>query len=123
MVPFTLQIESKDHPISLVAEQMDRMADEEGFVGFDIRAAERRAVVFVNIEDQLPPLPRTAQAAEAYFEAVHYPEQLPVFSFSEDFTQDEVRLIGNAIRQHIRRHIFLFNKFINNPHEPACDEE
>jgi len=114
MVPFTVEIELKDQPVSLVVEQLDHLADEEGFVRFDIHTADRRAVLFINIEDQLPPPPLTAQAAEAYFESVHYPEQLPVFSFSEDFTPDEVDLIGNAVRQHLRRHDPLFNKFIND---------
>lgn len=99
MVPFQVAIELEEQPVSLLVEQLDQLADEEGFVRFDVRAAERRAVIFVNTEDNLKP-PLTPQEAEVYFEAIHYPEQEAAFSFSGDFTPAEVRLIGQAIREH-----------------------
>lgn len=113
MVPFNVEIELENTPVSLTVEQLDRLADEDGFIRFDVRAGERRAVIYVNVEDQLSP-PATAQDAEAYFEAVHYPETLPAFSTDDEFTADEVKLIANAIRQY-NRHLArcYFDRFIS----------
>lgn len=113
MVPFQIDLELEHTPVSLTVEQLDRLADEDGFIRFDVRAGERRAVIFVNVEDQLSP-PATAQEAEAYFEAVHYPESLPAFSTADEFTTDEVKLIANAIREYNRQLVrFYFNQFMS----------
>jgi hypothetical protein len=101
MVPFHLELELENRLVTLTAEQLDRLADEDGFIRFDVRSSERRAVIHVNMEDQ-PVSFTTAQDAEAYFEAVHYPETLPAFSTDDDFTADEVRLIAKTIRQYNR---------------------
>lgn len=112
MVPFNLEIEIENKPEELNIEQLDRLADEDGFVRFDVTAGERRAVIYVNVEDQLAP-PVTPQNAETYFDAVHYREQQPAFSIDGDFTTDEVRVIGNAIRQYNRELRLMFNQFMN----------
>lgn len=80
MVPFNLTIELQNIPCDLLAEQLDRLADEDGFIRFDVTCGERRSVIYVNVENDLPLV--TPQNAEAYFEAVNYPEQ--VSAMSED---------------------------------------
>ncbi|NOW96094.1 hypothetical protein [Mucilaginibacter sp. SG564] len=53
-----------------------------------------------------------AQEAEAYFEAVHYPEHLLAFSIEDDFASEEIQIIANAIRQYNRKLRCMFNKFM-----------
>lgn len=98
MVPFSIEIEWKDKAVSLFAEQLDHLADEEGFIRFDVRSEQRRAVIFVNIEEQAQG-PVVQQDLENYFEALHHPAQPGAFSFDETFTKDEVERIGKAIRE------------------------
>jgi len=112
MVPFNLEIQLSGKPVIINAEQLDRLADDEGYIRYDVREGKRRAVVYVNVEDQTMPL-ETVQDAEAYFEAVHYPEHLPAFSIEDDFASEEIQIIGNAIRQYNRKLRFMFNKFMN----------
>lgn len=113
MVPFQIDLELAANPVNLTVEQLDRLADEDGFIRFDVTCGGRRSVIFVNVENDLPLV--TPQDAEAYFEAAHYPEQLPAFSIDEDFTPDEVQVIGNAIRQYNKKLRFSFNKFMSRP--------
>jgi hypothetical protein len=111
MVPFNLELELAGKALIVSVEQLDQLADDEGYIRYDITEDLRQAVVYVNVEDQLLPL-ETAQDA-AYFEAVHYPEHLPAFSLEDDFTTAEVNTIANAIRQYNRKLRFMFNKFMN----------
>lgn len=99
MVPFSIEIEWKDKAVSLVAEQLDNLADEEGFIRFDVRTAQRRAVIFVNIEEQVQ-FPVIPQEPDSYVEAMQYPEQPGAFSFDETFGKAEVALIGKSIWEH-----------------------
>lgn len=101
MVPFNVELELGNKALTITAEQLDRLADEDGFIRFDITAGENRSVIYVNMEDELPP-PATPQDAEAHFEALHYPEHLPAFSLEDVFSPDEVRTIGKAIRDYDR---------------------
>lgn len=112
MVPFNLEIEFAGKTETINAEQLDRLADEEGFIRYDVTEGMRRAVVYVNVEDQIMPL-ETKQDMDAYFEAVHYPENQPTFSVDDDFSTAEVNIIANAIRQYDRKLRFMFNKFMN----------
>jgi len=112
MVPFNLELELAGKVLTVSVEQLDRLADDEGYIRYDITTDIRRAVIYDNVEDQLLPL-ETGQDAEAYFEAVHYPEHLPAFSLDDDFTAAEVNTIANAIRQYNRKLRFMFNKFMN----------
>jgi len=112
MVPFNLEIELADKPVIINAEQLDRLADDEGYIRYDVTEGLRRAVIYVNVEDQTMPL-ETARDAGAYFEAVHYPEHLPAFSIEDDFASEEVQIIANAIRQYNRKLRFMFKKFMN----------
>jgi hypothetical protein len=101
MVPFDVELEFENKPLTITAEQLDRLADEDGFIRFDITTGERRSVIYVNMEEELPQ-PVTRQNPETHFEAVHYPEHLPAFSLDDVFTLDEVRIIGKAISDHDR---------------------
>ncbi|MFA6083542.1 hypothetical protein [Mucilaginibacter sp.] len=110
MVPFNLDLELTANPVTITVEQLDRLADEDGFIRFDVSCAERRSVVFVNMENELPPV--TSQDAEAYFEAVNYPEQVSAFSEDEVFTPEEVKAIAAAIRKYNNELKVRFAKFM-----------
>lgn len=99
MIPFPIEIEWQNIPVSLLAEQLDNLADEEGFIRFDVRCEQRRAVIFVSIEEQ--PLPHVISPdLESYFEVLHNTRPPGAFSFDEIFTEGEVERIGKAIRGH-----------------------
>jgi hypothetical protein len=113
MVPFNLEIELENLPCEVLIEQLDRLADADGFIRFDVTAGDRRAVVYVNVENDLPLV--TPQDAEAYFEAVNYPEQVSAFSEEEVFVPDEVMLIGRTIRNYNRELKVRFDRFMLRP--------
>jgi len=96
MVPFNLELEFADGDLVGTAEQLDQLADTAGFMRYQITAAKRRAIIFVNIEGE-PQRPVTAQDAENYYEASHYPEQVLGYSEDEVFTLEEVNAIAAAI--------------------------
>lgn len=99
MIPFPIEIEWQNVPVSLLAEQLDNLADEEGFIRFDVRSERRRAVIFVSVE-VLPLPPTIPPDQENNFEALHYNHRTGPFSFDEIFTEGEVERIGKAIRGH-----------------------
>jgi hypothetical protein len=113
MVPFNLEIELENITMQSSIERLDRLADEDGFIRFDATIGERRSVIYVNVENDLPPV--TPQDAEAYFEAVNYPEQLSAFSEEEVFTRREVMVIGKAIRNYNQELKIYFNRFMSRP--------
>ena len=113
MVPFNLEIELENIPCEVLVEQLDRLADAEGFIRFDVTCAGRRSVVYVNVENDLPLA--TPQDAEAYFEAMNYPEQVSAFSEDDVFTRDEVRLLGRAVRNYNRELKVRFDRFMSRP--------
>ncbi|NOW96093.1 hypothetical protein [Mucilaginibacter sp. SG564] len=47
MVPFNLEIELAGKPVIINIEQLDRLADDEGFIRYDAREGKRRAVVYI----------------------------------------------------------------------------
>lgn len=97
MVPIHLEFEFGDGLVAVTAEQLDQLADTEGFMRYQISAGERRSVVCVNTEkEQLPSV--TAHNAENYYEAVHYPGQVSDFSEDEVFTPEEISTIAAEIR-------------------------
>jgi len=75
------------------AEQLDQLADQEGFMRYQIRTFNHSAVIFVNIEEE--PLS---------------PEDIVGFSENDVFTPDEVRLIAVAIRQYNSDHKLSFEQ-------------
>jgi hypothetical protein len=97
MVPFSITIECQGSPMSLLAEQLDHLADEEGFIRFDLRSKQQRVVIFVKIEEQTQAL-AMSQDLESSFEALYYPARPYAFSFDETFAKEEVERIGKAIR-------------------------
>jgi hypothetical protein len=109
MVPFNIAIEMQDKSATAQAEQLNQLADNEGFMPYRIAIGERFSVIYVNIENDVRP-PITRQDTEAYFEAIHYPEQ--VFAYTEDdiFTLEEARIIGATIRQYNRSQNLNFDQ-------------
>jgi hypothetical protein len=106
MVPFQIEIEWQNTPVNLIAEQLDNLADEEGYIRFDVRNARRRAVIFVGMEHQ-PPILENSQGQESHFESLHYSQQYAAFSFDETFVAGEIVSIGRAIREHFAAGYFL----------------
>lgn len=98
MVPFHLEFDFGDGLVAGTAEQLDQLADAEGYMRYQITVEERRSVVCVNIEQETP-LPLTAQDAENY-EAIHYPEQLSGFSQDDVFNTKEVETIAAVIKDY-----------------------
>lgn len=99
MVPFNLEFEFGDGLVSGTAEQLDQIADAEGFMRYQITTGERRSVICVNIEEE-PPRPLTGQGAENYYEAIHYPEHTPGFSEEEVFNTQEIETIAAVIEDY-----------------------
>jgi hypothetical protein len=112
MVPFILETELAGIPVTITVEQVDRLADGDGYIRYDVTNGMRRAVIFVNVEDQRIPL-GTEQDAAAHFEALHYPDYMRAFSLEDDFSAEDVTTIAHAIREHDRELQFTFNKFMN----------
>jgi hypothetical protein len=83
MVPFNLQIELNARPVTFSAEQLDQLADNVGFMRYQIRTFNHHSVVYVNIENE--PLE---------------PEDIIGFSEDEVFSLEEVRTIAAAIREY-----------------------
>ena len=109
MIPFDLEVLLENGTVTIMVEQLGQLADTGGFMRYGIRAGKRTSVIWVNIEDEVPPL-ITPQDAEAYFEAIHYPEQLIAYTQEEVFTIDEVRTIGSAIRLYNRPRNLRFDQ-------------
>jgi 5,10-methylenetetrahydrofolate reductase len=85
MVPFEINCEIAQKTVSLTVEQLDRLANENGLMRYDVRTGLRHAVITVNIEAD-PGHP------DFSFEAVQ--------AIDEDFSGDELLAIIRAIRQH-----------------------
>ena len=83
MVPFNLQIELNARLVTFSAEQLDQLADNAGFMRYQIRTFNHHSVIYVNIEDE--PLE---------------PEDIIGFSEDEVFSLDELRTIAAAIREY-----------------------
>jgi hypothetical protein len=99
MVPFNLQLELNGRQVIISAEQLDQLADEVGFMRYQVKAADRTSVIYVNIEDERR-IPLTAQDAEDYFETLQYAEQGIGYSLDDIFTVDEAIAIAKAIREY-----------------------
>ncbi|QEC74709.1 hypothetical protein [Mucilaginibacter ginsenosidivorax] len=83
MVPFNLQLELTNLLTTISAEQLDQLADETGFMRYQVRTFNRQSVVFVNIEEE--PLSR---------------EKITGYSEEEVFSHDEIKVIAPAIRRY-----------------------
>jgi hypothetical protein len=109
MVPFDLVLELESKQLIISVEQLDQLADAEGFMRYQVTADTRRSVICVNVEDGVPPL-FTPQDVEAYFEAVYYPEQAVAYSTEDVFTHTELRQIAAAVRLHNRSQRLSFDQ-------------
>ena len=99
MVLINLQLELNARQVKISAEQLDQLADEVGFMRYQVKAADRTTVVYVNIEDEQR-IPLTPQDAEDYFETLQYPEQGIGYTLDDIFTTDEAIAIAKAIREY-----------------------
>jgi len=83
MVPFNLQLELGGRLTTVSAEQLDQLADETGFMRYQVRTFNHRAVVCVNIED----VPLS-------------PEDVTGYGEDDVFTPEEIKVIAGAIREY-----------------------
>jgi len=83
MVPFHLQLELAQKLTTVSAEQLDQLADEMGFMRYQVRTFNQSALIFVNIEE----VGSSTEINIGYIEE-------PIFS------ADEVKAIAAAIRQY-----------------------
>lgn len=83
MIPFNLQLELNAGLVTISVEQLEQLADQEGFMRYQIRTFNDRSVVYVNIEDEPLASPK-------------------IIGYSEDdvFSPDDVKAIATAIRQY-----------------------
>ena len=92
MVPFELEVELNDKPVTVSVEQLERFADVDGYTRYDITIGERRSVVYVNVPDEQP--------------------VLPDYNEEDVFTPEECKTIASAIRQYNREAKVVFAQFL-----------
>jgi hypothetical protein len=92
MIPFSLEVELQNEQVIVTAEQLERFADVDGFSRYDVRVAERRSVLYVQVVDE-PPVVLGYEDAEV-------------------FDLDEVRVIAAAILQYNREARVVFAQFL-----------
>lgn len=90
MVPFDLELELENNPLTISAEQLERFADADGYTCYDVRAGERRTVVYVNIESEQP----------------------TTYNDPDCFSPEELKAIAVAIRQYNRENKVVFAQFL-----------
>ena len=90
MVPFELELEINNKPLVISAEQLERFADVDGYTRYDIRAGERRSVVYVNIESEEP----------------------LAYNDPDCFLAEELTAIAAAIRQYNRENNVVIAQFL-----------
>ena len=84
MVPFHLDVQFKNQAVGLEVEQLDYI-NHEGYIRFDVRTEDRRAVLSIPMADQVNP-------EDISFEAVQVVD--------EGFSDEEMIIIMNAIRDY-----------------------
>jgi hypothetical protein len=92
MVPFILTVEAENQSLTITVEQLERFADVDGYTRYDVTADGRRSVIYVNVTDDSP--------------AVY------AFDDADQFTPDECRNIGAAIRQYNNEARVVFAQFL-----------
>jgi hypothetical protein len=85
MVPFHLDIELQEGPVGLEVEQLDYLADEEGFIRYDVRTEDRRAVISVPIEQPLNPEDVNFNAVQAIDEAFCDEDMVTIMKAIQDY--------------------------------------
>lgn len=112
MEPFNLETERAGKVLIVNEEKICRKGDEDGYIRDDVTERTRRAVAQGDVEDQIGPL-KTVRDVETYGGALHYPEQLPVFSTGNDLYPQGFRKLAKAIRKHDRKLRSKSGKFMN----------
>jgi hypothetical protein len=97
MVPFHLEIELEEGTVGLEVEQLDYLADEDGFIRYDVRSVERRAVISVPIE-------RSSDPDELSFSAVQ--------AADEAFSDEDIVRIMKAIQDYNEELAAYFKRFM-----------
>lgn len=100
MVTFSITLALKGTPVKLLIEQLDRLADEEGYIRFNVRDERRRAVIFVKIEVQSI-LAALSRDTNGLLGSLNHLTQPVAFSFDDTYSSNEVILIGFGIRAHL----------------------
>lgn len=90
MVPFELELEINNKPLVISAEQLERFADVDGYTRYDIRAGERRSVVYVNIQSEEP----------------------LAYNDLDSFLAEELTAIAAAIRQYNQENNVVIAQFL-----------
>jgi hypothetical protein len=90
MVLIDLELELENNLLTISAEQLERFADADGYTRYDVRAGERRTVVYVNIESDQP----------------------AAYNDPDCFSQEELKAIAAAIRQYNRENKVVFAQFL-----------
>jgi hypothetical protein len=90
MVPFELELEINNKPLIISAEQLERFADVDGYTRYDVKAGERRSVVYVNIESEEP----------------------LAYNDPDYFLTEELTAIAAAIRQYNRENNVVIAQFL-----------
>lgn len=98
MVPFHLEVELNQGTVGLEVEQLDYLADEQGFIRYDVRTHDRRAVISVPVE----PL---SNENEIRFEAVQ--------AINEGFCDEDMATIMTAIRLYNQQLSLYYKNFMN----------
>ena len=113
MVPFFLDIELNNRPLTITVEQLQNFADVDGYCRYHITAGDRRAVIYVNVEYEDPQPPVIPQDLETYYEAIYYPELAQAFVDDDEelFSTRELNQIAAAIRQYNREAGISFPEF------------
>jgi hypothetical protein len=92
MVPFDLALTIGNEQVLVTVEQLERFADVEGYTRYDVRTADRRAVMYVNVVDKAPLV-------------IAYADQ-------EVFTTDEIEMIAEGVLQYNREAKVVFAQFL-----------
>ncbi|MDT3402283.1 hypothetical protein [Mucilaginibacter terrae] len=97
MVPFNLELEFPDQRMTGTAEQLDQIADNDGFMRYQVSLGERRSIICVNIEEGWAQSVSAADS-ESSHEGVQDPGHHSGISEDEVFKADEVGIIVSAIK-------------------------
>jgi hypothetical protein len=92
MVPFDIELRVGNKQVAATAEPLERFADADGYTRYDVRTADRRSVLYVNVVDEAP----------------------VVLAYDDRgvFTEDELRTIAGSIREYNRRAKVVFAQFL-----------
>lgn len=92
MVPFDLVLTIGNVQVPVTAEQLERFAYVDGYTRYDVRTADRRSVIYVNVVDESP--------------------VTPAYNEPEVFSAEECQVFAEAILQYNREAKVVFAQFL-----------